>query len=269
METTTSSFGELLRDWRQRRRVSQLDLATEAEISQRHLSFVESGRAMPSRDMVLRLSEHLDVPLRERNVLLTAAGFAPVYPLRPLSDPSLIAAKSAVDLLLAGHMPHPALAVDRAWTLLAANAAVQHLIATVSPVLLKPPVNVLRLSLHPQGLAPQIINAAEWRAHVLTRLQRQIAMTADAQLIALYGELKAYPLQTGGVQRPPKPLQAYADVFVPLQLNYNGTVLSFLSTTTIFGTPLDVTVSEIAIESFFPADAATTEAMRQMMAATS
>src|SRR6218665_1843330 len=177
------SFGTLIRDWRQLRRQSQLDLALEAEISQKHLSFIESGRSRPSREMVLLLAEHLGVPLRERNALLLAAGYAPIYPERPLEDPSLDAARSAIDLILKGHEPYPAAAVDRHWTLLAYNNAVTPLLSLVSDAeLLKPPVNVLRLSLHPQGLAPFILNLAEWRTHLLARLRQQVRATAEAKL---------------------------------------------------------------------------------------
>ena len=179
----TLTIGNHLREWRQRRRLSQLDLALEAEISTKHLSFLETGRAQPSRDMVLKLAEQLDVPLRERNVLLVSAGYAPVFPQRSLQDPALQAARKAVDLVLKGHEPYPALAVDRHWTLVAHNAAVPALLAGAAARLLQPPVNVLRLSLHPQGLAPRIENLAEWRAHLLARLRQQIDVTADAEQI--------------------------------------------------------------------------------------
>ncbi|HZG66693.1 MAG TPA: helix-turn-helix domain-containing protein, partial [Herpetosiphonaceae bacterium] len=159
--------GNLLRGWRQRRRMSQLDFACAAGISTRHLSFVETGRSLPSRDMLLHLAEHLEIPLRERNILLIAAGYAPVFPERRLDDPALEAARKAIDLVLAGHAPYPALAIDRHWTLIASNDAVPPLLGGVDPSLLQPPVNVLRLSLHPAGLAPRIANLPEWRAHVL------------------------------------------------------------------------------------------------------
>ncbi len=188
-----SPFGAHLRHWRTHRRLSQLDLAQEAEVSTRHLSYVETGRAAPSREMVLRLAERLDVPLRERNALLVAAGFAPMYRQRSLDDPAMAAARRAVDLVLKGHEPFPALAVDRHWNLVAHNALVPLLMAGASPELLKPPINVLRLSLHPDGLAPRIANLAQWRAHLLERLQQQIAATGDAVLQALHDELAAYP----------------------------------------------------------------------------
>src|SRR5499426_4537715 len=178
----TQPVGNLLRKWRERRRLSQLDLACEAEISTRHLSFLETGRSLPSREMVLRLAEQLEVPLRERNVLLIAAGYAPAFPERPLGDPALQSARKAVDLVLAGHEPYPALAIDRHWTLVAANGAVNRLLAGVAAELLAPPINVLRLSLHPDGLAPRIANLAEWRQHLLERLRRQVDVSADPVL---------------------------------------------------------------------------------------
>lgn len=263
MNRETASFGPLLRDWRLRRRLSQLALASEAEISQRHLSFVESGRAAPSREMVLHLAEHLAVPLRDRNRLLLAAGYAPAYPDRPLDDPGLAAARRAVDLILTGHEPHPALAVDRHWTLVSANRALTPLLAGIVPALLAPPVNVLRLSLHPDGLAPRIGNFREWRAHIIARLTQQIDTSGDAVLVALLEELKAYPVPPGA--RPYRPdTGAYGGIAVPLELVLGGRTLSFLSTTTIFGTAIDISLSELAIESFFPANAETAAAIRDM-----
>jgi transcriptional regulator with XRE-family HTH domain len=250
------SVGHLLREWRTRRRMSQLDFATEANISTRHLSFLETGRAQPSRDMLLHLAEQLQVPLRERNILLVAAGYAPVFAERSLDDPALQAARKAIDQVLAAHAPYPALAIDRYWNLVAANAAIPPLLAGVAPALLQPPVNVLRLSLHPQGLAPRLANLPEWRAHLLARLRRQIDLTADPLLIALLAELRAYP---GGAARAGTPPidRAYGEVAVPFQLNTAGGRLSFLSTTMMFGTPVDITLAELALEFFFPADAVT------------
>ena len=200
MMGTAQPVGDLLREWRQRRRLSQLDLALEAEISTRHLSFVESGRAQPSREMVLHLAERLEVPLRERNVLLVAAGFAPVFRERQLSDPALASARQAIDLVLKGHEPYPALAVDRHWTMVAANAAVALLIAGADPSLLAPPVNVLRLSLHPKGLSSRIANLAEWRAHLLERLRRQVEVSADPVLAKLHEELRGFPVPAAGTR---------------------------------------------------------------------
>src|SRR3954468_15312888 len=193
-----TTIGDHLREWRQRRRLSQLDLALEAEISAKHLSFLETGRAQPSRNMVLHLADRLDVPLRERNVLLLSAGYAPVFPQRSLDDPALRHVRHAIDLVLKGHEPYPAIAIDRHWTLVAHNAAVPALIASADPGLLAPPVNVLRLSLHPKGLAPRIANLPEWRAHLLMRLRQQIDATADGELIMLLDELTGYPAPGGG-----------------------------------------------------------------------
>ncbi|KQP37613.1 helix-turn-helix domain-containing protein [Pseudorhodoferax sp. Leaf274] len=258
-------FGLHLRHWRQHRRMSQLDLAGEADISTRHLSYVETGRAAPSREMVLRLAERLEVPLRERNALLVAAGFAPMYRQRALDDPALAAARRAVDLVLKGHEPYPALAVDRHWQLVAANAIVPLLMAGAAPELLQPPVNVLRLSLHPQGLASRIANLAQWRAHLLERLQQQVAATGDAVLQALHDELAAYSVGEGGHAATAGGGEL-SSVVVPFQLRTETGVLSFISTTTIFGTPVDVTLQELAVESFFPADAATAQALAALKA---
>ena len=255
-------IGDHLRAWRQRRRLSQLDLALEAEISTKHLSFLETGRSQPSRDMVLKLAEQLEIPLRERNVLLVAAGYAPVFPERPLADPAMQPARKAVDLVLKGHEPYPAIAIDRHWTLVAHNAAVPPLLSVADPSLLRPPLNVLRLSLHPKGLAPRIANLAEWRAHLLARLRQQIDVTADAVLTKLFEELAAYPGLDGARSPRTNVNDEYAGVVVPLQLATDAGTLSLFSTTTIFGTPVDVTLSELAIESFFPADAATADMLR-------
>ena len=251
MSAPASSIGSLVRTWRQRRALSQLALALEAETSQRHLSFIESGRAAPSREMVLRLAEHLRVPLRERNAMLLAAGFAPVFRERAANDPDLALANRAVEAILKGHEPYPALAFDRHWNLQLANAAVQPLLAGVDDTLLRPPVNVLRLALHPQGLAPRIANFREWRNHLLTRLSREIDNVADAALIDLWEELQAYSIPAGaGPAGPVEP----TTVAVPLRLVTASGTLSFISTTTVFGTALDIALAELAIETFFPAD---------------
>jgi transcriptional regulator with XRE-family HTH domain len=262
MMNTARPVGALLREWRRRRRFSQLDLATEADISARHLSFVETGRSRPSRDMVLRLAERLAVPLREQNVLLVAAGFAPVFRERDLDDPALQPARRAVDLVLKGHEPYPAIAVDRHWTLVAANAAAPLLMAGADPALLEPPVNVLRLSLNPQGLAPRIANLWEWREHLFARLRQQIAATGDPVLAGLARELAAYKAPASKLPPRQSNLAEYGGVVVPIQFVTDAGVLSFFSTTTMFGTPLDVTLSELALESFFPADARTAEMLR-------
>ena len=263
MPNTQTTAGTLLRTWRQRRRMSQLELAVEAEVSQRHLSFVESGRSAPSRDMILHLAERLAIPLRERNILLVAAGFAPVYRERNLDDPALSAQREAIDVVLKGHEPFPALAVDRHWTLVAANAAIGPLIAGIDATLLEPPLNVLRLSLHPDGMAPRIANYAEWRAHVIARLTQQVDASADASLNELLDELKSYPRPRGVAVAAPQPRRDFGNVVVPLQLATPHGLLSFFSTTTVFGTPVDITLAEIAIEAFYPADKATAEAVRK------
>jgi transcriptional regulator with XRE-family HTH domain len=261
MNEKPSSAGDLLRDWRQRRRLSQLALAVDADISQRHLSFLESGRALPSRDMVLRLTEKLAVPLREQNAILVAAGFAPLYRDRPLDAPELAAARSVIARILDGHDPHPALAVDRHWTLLASNAAVGVLLTGVADHLLSGPVNVLRVSMHPDGIAGRILNFREWRDHILKRLSHDIDISADPQLAALFEELKAYPIppQAGAPRRPDR--SGHAEIAVPLVLESKAGPLSFLSTTTVFGTAVDVTLSEVTIEAFFPANVETAKAM--------
>src|SRR5690606_3698681 len=221
---TSRPVGQLLRSWRQRRRLSQLDLACEASISTRHLSFLETGRARPSREMLLHLAEQLDIPLRERNTLLTAGGYAPVFPERSLSDPSMAAARRAVELVLAGHEPHPALALDRHWHMLSANRAVAPLLEGVAPALLQPPVNVLRLSLHPDGLAPRIVNLAEWRAHLLSRLHAQIEATGDAVLSPLFEELRELPAQQSPASTTVH--EDLAGIVVPLRVKTSGGILS-------------------------------------------
>ena len=264
---TALAAGEYLRTWRQRRRMSQLEFALEAEISQRHLSFLESGRSVPSRDMLLHLAERLEVPLRERNAMLLAAGYAPVYAERSLEDPAMAAARQAIELVLKGHEPYPALAVDRHWNLVAANAALAPMLAGVADrALLEPPVNVLRLSLHPRGLAPRIANLAQWRAHLLDRLRRQIVVTSDPVLADLLRELSTYPVNNTLAAIDAAPPTDHGGVFVPLELVTDAGLLSFISTTTVFGTPRDITLSELALEAFFPANAETAEIVRRLSA---
>ena len=262
MTNPTRSIGGLIREWRQRRRLSQLDLACDAEISTKHLSFLETGRALPSREMLLHLADRLAIPLRDRNVMLRAAGFAPSYQERSLDDPDFHLARQSIDLILAMHDPNPALAVDRHWTMAASNRAVANLISGVDPMLLTPPVNVIRLSLHPAGLAPRIINLMEWRRHLIARLRQQIDLTGDPILADLVEEVRDYPLPPGpaGRTRP----QDHEMVAVPFQLATVHGPLSFFSTTTVFGTPIDITLSELAIEAFFPADQATVAVMRRL-----
>jgi transcriptional regulator with XRE-family HTH domain len=249
--------GTLLRDWRRRRHMSQLDLALEAGISTRHLSFVETGRSRPSAEMVLHLADQLEVPLRDRNQLLLAAGYAPAYAQRDFDDPELAPVREALGRVLAGHEPYPAVVVDRHWGMVAANAAVGLLTAGVAAHLLEPPVNVLRLGLHPEGLARRIANLAEWRAHLLDRLGCQAVATGDPALAALHAELAAYP---GGPEPVPSP--RIDEIAVPLRLRDGDRELSFISTVTTFGTAVDITVAELAIEAFYPADAPTAELLR-------
>jgi transcriptional regulator with XRE-family HTH domain len=250
-----ATAGDLLREWRQRRRLSQLDLAIQANISSRHLSFVETGRAKPSSEMILHLAEELEVPLRDRNALLLAGGYAPAFAERALSAPDLSAVQSALRRVLAGHMPYPAVIVNRWWELVDANPAIGIFTQDADPQLLEPPVNVLRLSLHPDGMAPRIANLAQWRAHLLTRLHRQAEATGDPRLVTLHEELQAYP---GGTS-PQNP--APTDVVVPLRHRTKAGELSFISLTSVVGTPMDITVEELAIESFYPADDATAHAL--------
>jgi transcriptional regulator with XRE-family HTH domain len=252
--TARPHAGDLLRQWRQRRRLSQLDLAIAADVSSRHLSFVETGRSRPTSDMILRLAEHLDVPLRDRNTLLLAGGYAPAFPEHGLAEPELRAVQAALSRVLKGHEPYPAVVVNRWWELVDANAGIALFTRHVKPELLEPPANVLRLSLHPDGMAPRIANLPEWRAHLLARLHHQAEATGDARLAELHAELAAYP---GGQAEPP----ARAEVVVPLRYHGDARELCFLSITAVVGTPMDVTVSELAIESFYPADAPTAAAL--------
>jgi transcriptional regulator with XRE-family HTH domain len=266
MTDRPKAAGDLLRQWRQRRRLSQLDLAIAADVSSRHLSFVETGRSRPTSEMILRLAEHLDIPLRDRNALLLAGGYAPAYPERGLAEPELAAVRHALTRVLKGHEPYPAVVVNRWWELVDANAGIALFTRHVAPALLEPPVNVLRLSLHPDGMAPRIANLPEWRAHLLARLHHQAEAAGDARLAELHEELAGYP---GGQAPPPAP----ADVVVPLRYRVAGNgpgngpgngqsaELTFLSITAMVGTPMDVTVSELAIESFYPADAPTAAAL--------
>lgn len=254
------AVGALLRDWRQRRRLSQLDLALEAGVSTRHLSFVETGRSRPSAEMVLTLATQLDVPLREQNELLLAAGYAPAYTARALDDPDLAAIRDAVSRVLAAHEPFPAIAVDRHWNLVASNAALGPIIDGVAPELLVPPVNTIRLALHPDGVAPRIVNLGEYRADLLARLEREARLTGDPVLSELREEMLGYPAPAAPADDAP------AAVTVQLRLRppagQDSGELAFFSTITTFGTAVDVTVSELAVEAFFPADAATAERLR-------
>jgi transcriptional regulator with XRE-family HTH domain len=259
---TPARVGDLLRGWRQRRRRSQLDLAVEAEVSARHLSFVETGRSRPSRELLLHLAEHLDVPLRDRNTLLLAAGYAPAHPRTPIDAPEMAPVRNALDAILAGHEPYPAVIVDHRWDVVTANgAALAVLVDGVARELLTPPMNALRVTLHPDGLAPRIANLAEWAAHLVDRLQRQATASGDAALAALLDELLSYP----GVAGSHGEEDTAGRLFVPLRLRHDRVgELALFSTVATFGTALDLTVAELAIESFFPADDATARALREL-----
>jgi transcriptional regulator with XRE-family HTH domain len=255
--------GELLREWRHRRRLSQLDLAIQAEVSTRHVSFVETGRTVPSSAMVLRLAEHLGIPLRERNRLLVAAGHAPIIRERPLGDPHLASARNVLEQILRGHEPYPALAVDRRWNLLFANTAIDVFLEGVEASLLRPPVNMMRLGLHPGGFAPRLRNLGQVRSYLLPRLARQVAHTGDPELSALYEELLSY----GPDSDPPPPDPA--DIALPIRISHLGAELCFFNTVTTFGAAFDVTLEEIAVEAYFPADDHTARFFRTGAAAPS
>ncbi|HEY2177153.1 MAG TPA: helix-turn-helix transcriptional regulator [Caulobacteraceae bacterium] len=252
--------GDHIRVWRQRRRMSQLDLALDAEISTRHLSFVETGRAAPSRRMILTLAERLEIPMRERNVLLVAGGYAPVFPERDLAAPEMRPAREVIDLVLKGHLPYPAFAIDRQWNILSSNRSLPKIYEGVAEELLSPPVNALRLTLHPKGMAPRVLNLEEWRANVLARLRAQIAATADKGLAELYAELRSYAdEEPAAAESPSTPL-------IPFRLMTEVGPMSFLTTTMVFDAPQDVTLSELMVECFFPADAETRERVKAMAA---
>jgi transcriptional regulator with XRE-family HTH domain len=255
-----STVGTQLREWRARRRMSQMELALEAEISTRHLSFIETGRSRPSPDMLNRLADRLEVPHRARNALLVAAGFAPDYRERPLDSPEMAGVRTVVDHILKGHEPYPAIAVDRHWNMVAANGAIGILIEQIPPALMTPPVNVIRLALHPQGLAPQIANLGEWRDHILDRLDRQIEASGDAELAKLRHEVASYPYP----HNDNLGASVAGAIAVPLRLDTVVGQIAFVTTITIFGTPVDVTLSELAIEAFFPADAESASLLRSL-----
>ncbi|WP_420751851.1 helix-turn-helix domain-containing protein [Rhodococcus sp. O3] len=255
----TESVGPLLRSWRERRGRSQLDVSIAADLSTRHLSYVETGRSTPGRGVLDKLADELEIPLRERNRLYLAAGYAPAYPERPFAN--LGAARKAVEAVLTGHEPNPALAVDVRWELLAANRPAQSMFTDIAPHLLEPPVNVLRATLHPDGLAPRIRNFTQWRDHILRRVRRQLSRTAIPELRELRDELAAYPVPAHEAAAEPA---AADDLAMPLVVESAHGNLSLLYTTTVFGSPFDVTLDEIAIETFFPADSSTAALLRAM-----
>lgn len=254
------TFGELLRDWRRRRRLTQLELSLAADVSARHVSFLETGRASPSRAMVHTLAEHLDVPLRERNVLLHAAGFAAAYPRRPLEAPEMEPVRLAIDQVLEGHDPYPAIAVDRYWNIVAMNRAAGVFVEGIEETLLGPPANAYRLALHPEGLAPRVVNFDEFAHHLLARLHHDAERSADPGLTALLEEVEGYR----GVRRLTRGQPGTGAVVVPLRLRHPEGELSLFTTVATFGTPVDVTVAELALESFFPADAETAERLQRL-----
>ncbi len=248
------TVGELLRQWRQRRRLSQLDLAIAADVSARHVSLVETGKSRPSAEMVLRLAEQLDVPLRDRNRLLLAAGFAPRYAERPLGGDALATARDAVGRVLRAHEPYPALVFDRRWNILLTNRAVDRFFAGVAPDLLRPPVNLVRLGLDPRGLAPLVVNLADVRSVFRSRVRRQLATVPDAGLTALYEELLAPGAPGTSPPEPERSIETESDVVIPMIIRFDGRELRLFSTITTFGTPMDITLDEVAIESYYPAD---------------
>ena len=266
--TTTPSdqgVGPLLRAWREQRRLSQLELALLADSSARHISFVETGRSRPSEAMVLRLAEHLEVPVRERNALLLAAGYAPRFPETPLDDPALDAVREGIERLIQGYEPYPALVFDASYHVVAANRGIMMLLDGVPESLLRPPLNTMRLTLHPEGLAPRILNMRQWRGHLLEQMRRQIALRRSERLRELYEEVAAYPVPdppADTADRPDEPVPYFA---LPMRIEHEGRTLSFVSSTSTFNTPMDVTVAELAIETFLPADPATVKYLRALL----
>jgi transcriptional regulator with XRE-family HTH domain len=262
-----AGVGPLLREWRERRRLTQLELALDAGISARHLSFVETGRSKPGREMLLRVLERMEVPFRERNRVLLAAGHAPAFPERSLDDPELAPVREALEVILRGHEPYPAVAVDRAWNLVAANSPMLAMtgIVDVDPALLEPPINVMRVGLHPRGLGPLMVNLGDWHAHWLERLERQLATTGDPELAALIEEVAAYP-----VPEPERDLASGlggTEILGPVKVRApGGGELAFFGMFATFDTPFEVTTSELAIEFLFPADRATAELLENMPA---
>ena len=255
--------GQLIRDWRLRRRMSQLELASTAGISARHLSFVETGRSRPSRAMVLHLAENLDIPLRERNPLLLAAGYAPTYQATDFAAPEMQSVRDAVERLLAAHEPYPAILVDRRWQLVGANAAAAVLVEGVAPELLGPDCNVLRTSLHPKGLAPRIVNIAQWSAHIVDNVRRQVAITGDEELRELERELVGYVTEMGVVLPPAA--EAPRAIATPMRLRTDSGELALMTLIATFGTALDITLAELSLETFLPADAATAAVLFERM----
>ncbi|MGW1886844.1 helix-turn-helix domain-containing protein [Streptomyces sp. NPDC001970] len=261
-----TGVGPLLRAWRERRRLTQLELALRADSSARHISFVETGRSRPSEEMILKLAEHLDVPVRERNALLLAAGYAPRYAETSLDDPALEALRAGMERLLHGYEPYPALVVDGTYTVVAANRGIAMLLEDLPEHLLTPPLNAMRITLHPEGLAPRIRNLREWRGHLLTQMERQMALARSDSLRRLYEEVAGYPVREPGEDTAEREGDAapYPYFALPLRIEHHGVVLSFLSSISTFNTPLDITVAELAIETFLPADPATVKYLQSL-----
>lgn len=257
--------GPLLRAWREQRRVSQLELALRADSSARHISFIETGRSRPSEEMVLRLAEHLDVPVRERNALLLAAGYAPRFPQTPLDDPALEVLRDGIERLIRGFEPYPALVVDAVYDVVAANRGVMMLLDGVPGSLLEPPLNAMRLTLHPHGLAPRILNLPQWRGHLLEQMRRQLALHRSEALRALYEEVAAFPVADTGARILPEADGPVAYFALPMLIEHEGRTLSFVSSISTFNTPMDVTVAELAVETLLPADPATAEYLRSRL----
>jgi transcriptional regulator with XRE-family HTH domain len=254
-------FGVLLRRWRLGRRMTQTDLALAANSSTRHLSCLETGRSQPSRDMVLRLCEHLEVPLRDQNALLLAAGFAPAFQERSLAE--LASARMAMDRILRAHMPYPAYALDKHWNVVLSNGALPQLYEGCSPELLRKPINAVRLVLHPLAMGPRIVNFIEWRAHTITVLRQQIETRPDPVIQALLGEVMSYPAPPSAMA--PATSEGPQRYATPLKVVTRLGTVSFLNTTTVFGTPTDVTLSELALEMLFPADEETAAIVQSML----
>ena len=256
---TAADAGSLLRAWRERRRFSQLELAGAAEISTRHLSFIETGRSQPSRRVLLRLAEAMAVPLRGRNALLLAAGYAPAYSETPLADPVMQPVRDALDRIVALHEPYPALVVDRHWNVVTANPASAILLEGVADDLLDPPVNAVRVSLHPRGLAPRTLNFDTWAGHLIGQLRQQVESSGDAGLRALFDEVSRYP-DIPSEPSPPGPADRV--VTAVRYATTDGDIALFTSIATL-GAPTDVTASELGIETFYPADEQTAAILRR------
>lgn len=265
VDTAYEGVGPLLRAWRERRRVSQLELALRADSSARHISFVETGRSRPSEELLLRLAEHLDVPVRERNALLLSAGYAPRYRETPLDDPALESLRDGVERLIQGYEPYPAFVVDATYNVMAANRGILMLLDGLPESLLTPPINAMRLTLHPEGLAPRIRNLREWRGHLLAQMERQIALHRSPPLRALYDEVAAYPVPEQEETPADRTADPMPQLALPMRIEHDGRLLSFISSISTFNTPMDITVAELAIETLLPADPATVKYLHSMM----